>query len=100
MGTKHQPYCKKKANARISFGPNKSDLKKNYVLFIRSQLEQSAVVWHSSLTEQNKSDLERVQKSALKMILGQKYETYKKALSDLNLETLEESREFLCLRFA
>ena len=57
-------------------------------------------MWHSSLTEQNKSDLERVQKSALKVILGQKYETYKKALSDLDLETLEERREFLCLRFA
>ena len=73
-----------------SLGPSKSDLKQIYAVFIRSQLEQSAVVWHSSLTEQNKSDLDQVQQSALKVILGQKYETYKKALSDLDLETLEE----------
>ena len=97
----------KKANARMellrrvaSFGTNVNDLKIIYVLFIRSQLEQSAVVWHSSLTEQNKSDLERVQKSALKVILGLKYENYKKALNDLDLVTLEERREFLCLKFA
>ena len=88
----------KKANARMellrrvaSFGTNVNDLKIIYVLFIRSQLEQSAVVWHSSLTEQNKSDLERVQKSALKVILGLKYENYKKALNDLDLVTLEEN---------
>ena len=55
-------------------------------------VEQSAVVWSSSLTEQNKADLERGQRSALKMILGSKYESYKKALVKLNLETLEERR--------
>ena len=58
----------KKANARMellrrvaSFGVKIEDLKNIYILFIRSQLEQSCVVWHSSLTEQQKSDLERVQ---------------------------------------
>ena len=39
------------------------------MLQIRSKIEQSAVVWHSSLTKKNKRDLERVQKSALKIIL-------------------------------
>ena len=67
---------------------------------MRSQLEQSAVVWSSSLTDQNRADLERVQRSALKVILGSKYESYKKALNTLNLETLEDRREILCLRFA
>ena len=97
----------KKANARMellrrvaSFGPDVHDLKTIYVLFIRSQLEQSAVVWHSSLTEHNKSDLERVQKSALKVILGSKYMFYQKALDILDLETLEERREHLFLKFA
>ena len=97
----------KKANARMellrrvaSFGPDVHDLKTIYVLFIRSQLEQSAVVWHSSLTEHNKSDLERVQKSALKVILGSKYVSYQKALDILDLETLEERREHLCIKFA
>ena len=76
------------------------DLKNIYILFVRSQLEQSCVVWHSSLTEQQKSDLERVQKSALRIILGQKYENYKKALDVLNMDTLEDRREYLSLKFA
>ena len=48
----------KKANAKMellrkvaSFGAKVKDLKTIYILFIRSQLEQSAVVWSSSLTE-------------------------------------------------
>ena len=44
-------------------------LKNVYILFVRSILEQSATVWHSSLTQENKEDLERVQKSAFKVIL-------------------------------
>ena len=83
-----------------SFGAKVEDLKTIYILSIRSQLEQSAAVWSSSLTEQNKADLERVQRSALKIILGPKYESYKKALVKLNIETLEERREYLCLKFA
>ena len=83
-----------------SFGASIADLRTIYILFVRSQLEQSAVVWSSSLTEKNKADLERVQRSALKIILGQKYKSYKNSLIKLNLESLEERRESLCLRFA
>ena len=97
----------KKSNSRMellrrvaSFGADVSDLRKIYILFVRSQLEHSCVVWHSSLTEQQKSDLERVQRSALKIILGTKYESYRKALIVLDLEPLEERRKYLCLRFA
>ena len=43
---------------------------------------------------------ERVQKVALHIILGQKYENYKNALELTNLETLEERRDKLCLKFA
>ena len=59
----------KKANARMqlvrkvaSFGASVDDLKNIYFLFVRSLLEQSATVWHSSLTQENSNDLERVQK--------------------------------------
>ena len=76
------------------------DLKQIYFLFVRSQLEQSAVVWHSSLSEDNKADLERVQKSVLKIIQGEKYQSYQRARVDLGIESLENSREHLCLRFA
>ena len=44
--------------------------------------------------------LERVQKTALKIVLGQSFKTYKNALNILNLEPLNERREVLCLNFA
>ena len=45
------------------------DLLEIYVLYIRSVVEQSAVVWHSSITKGEQRDLERIQKVALKIIL-------------------------------
>ena len=48
----------------------------------------------------NEIDLERVQKSALKVILKDKYGDYKSALRKLNIESLFDRRELLCLKFA
>ena len=97
----------KKANARMellrrvaSFGASIEDLKTIYILFIRSILEQSCTVWHSSLTEKNTNDLERIQKSATKIILKEKYRDYKSALAQLEIENLKSRREALCLDFA
>ena len=97
----------KKANARMallrkvaSFGTPPEDLKIIYVLFIRSILEQSATVWHSSLTVENVNDLERVQKSAIKVILQEKFKGYQNGLAMLDLEDLKTRRENLCLEFA
>ena len=44
--------------------------------------------------------LERVQKSALRIILRDKYMDYKRALQQLNIESLFDRREALCLKFA
>ena len=73
----------KKANARMEllrkvaeFGTPQEDLKTIFILFVRSLLEQSATVWHSSLSQENIDDLERVQKSACKVILQEKYRGY------------------------
>ena len=97
----------KKANARMelvrkvaSFGASEDDLKNIYFLFVRSLLEQSATVWHSSLTQENTDDLERVQKSAVRLILGEKYEGYQKSLIKLEMESLKDRREILSLKFA
>ena len=97
----------KKANARMEllrrvagFGASQDELKEVYILFIRSMLEQSAVVWHSSLTEDNRNDLERVQRSAVRIILQNNYKGYEQSLKILDLETLDERREYLCLKFA
>ena len=87
-------------NAAASFTSNKKDLKDIYITFVRSVLEQSAVVWHSSLTVKNRVDLERIQKAAVRVIMNKDYTTYNMGLKELKLEKLEKRREMLCLRFA
>ena len=76
------------------------DSKSIYMLQIRSKLDQSSVVWHSSLTQKNRADLERVQKSAVKCILGQNYVSYENALLKVGLQSLEERRESMTFKFA
>ena len=63
-------------------------------------MEQSSVVWHTSLTLQTKEDLTRVQKNSFRIILKNKYTTYEKALEILDLEDLGERRDKLCKSFA
>ena len=63
-------------------------------------MDQSAVVWNSSLTQKNISDLERVQKSAVRIICGKNYESYSRTLSELGMKSLSERRNILCLKFA
>ena len=96
----------RKSNARIEFvkklahfGVPEDDIKTIYFVFIRSLLEQSATLWHSSLNK-DIEDLERVQKSTVKIILKEKYHTYNHAIIKLRMETLHERREQLCLSFA
>ena len=83
-----------------SFGAPIEDLRQIYILFVRSLIEQSAVVWHSSLSEDEITSIEHVQKSAVKIILGNKCKSYKDGLVKLNLVTLKERRDELCLNFA
>jgi hypothetical protein len=97
----------KKANSRMqllrkcaSFTKDIEELKNIYILFIRSILEQSCTVWHSSLTEEDSTNLERVQKSALKIILKEDYQEYGLSLQTLNIQSLYERRIFLCETFA
>ena len=59
----------KRANSRmrllhklLEFSVPTEDLITIYVLYIRSILEQSCQVWHSSLTLENTTDLERIKK--------------------------------------
>ena len=68
--------------------------------FIRSRLEYSCVVWNSSLTQNNVNDIERIQKSAVKMILKDEYKNYESALKSLNIDSLKDRREKLCVKFA
>ena len=87
-------------NRAAAFTTNRQDLKKIYTTYIQSVLDQSSVVWHSSLSQKNKRDLERVQKAAVRVILGKNYKNYNDGLSKLHLKTLNTRRENLCLNFA
>ena len=100
-------YLIKKAYSRmqllrkiVSFNVSMDDLKHIYIICVRSLLEQSCNVWHSMLTQENRDNLERVQKSALKIILDQQFKNYENALNILDLDTLEERRDKLCLSSA
>ena len=81
-------------------GVKTEDLIQIYVLHIRSLTEYCATAFHSSLTVEQSQDLERIQKTCLKVILGDNYVNYSAALEMTGLETLHERRERRCLKFA
>ena len=100
-------YLVKKAYMRMQllysaakFTKNKHDLKHIYITFIRPVLEQSAPVWHSSLTGENSRDIERVQKAAVRTIMGRNQTNYETSLKELKLVELYKRRKQLCLTFA
>ena len=104
---KNTKYLVKKAYARMQilhkiaeFGAPPEDLIQIYISYVRSILEQSCVIWHPSLTDEDSELLERVQKCALKIILKTNYTTYEEALESLMLAKLSDRREKLMLKFA
>ena len=60
----------------------------------------SLALYYNSGLQDESTDLERVQKVSLKIILKQEYESYEQALQKTGLETLSERRAKLCLNFA
>ena len=52
------------------------------------------------LNQENTDDLERMQKSFCKIVLKEKYISYENALLKLNMESLQERRTNLSLKFA
>ena len=81
-------------------GVSIDDLVEIYILFIRSVLEYCAVAFHSSLTVEQATDIERVQKTCLKFILDYNYVSYPAALEMTGLKTLHDRRKKRCLDFA
>ena len=81
-------------------GVSTKDLIETYVLFIRSVTEYCAVAFHSSLTIEQTTDIERIQKTCLKIILNEEYTSYSAALELTGLQTLKDRREKRCLNFA
>ena len=100
---KNTNYLTKKANKKMRMLHLAAKFTKNrdhiYQTFIRSNLEFSSTVWHSSLTSADRQDIERIQKAALKVILGKDYDGYDKSLMILKMESLEQRRESMALKF-
>ena len=69
-------------------------------MYIRSVLEYNSNVWFSSITNEERDHLERVQKVACRIILKSEYTTYTVALQTLNLLSLSDQRQMLAKRFA
>ena len=67
---------------------------------VRSAVEMAVPLWGGSITVGDSNTIERVQKIALKLILGPHYESYDQALEKLSLDSLKTRRENLCLKFA
>ena len=67
---------------------------------IRSILEMCVPVWHSSLTKVLSNRIENIQKLAFKLILRDRYQTYKNACKILQTETLKNRRTSICTNFA
>ena len=80
-------------------GLNQSELIDAYKKEIRSILELAVPVWSGGLTLEQSIQIERVQKSALAAIMGNRYTSYEDVLKCTNLEKLSTRRDDISLRF-
>ena len=101
-----QEICKK-AFSRLSMltklkyvGVREEDLLDIYILFIRSVTEYCSVAFHSSLTQQQSEKLEKIQKTCLRVIMGDGYISYQAALDYFGIQTLSDRRIKRCLDFS
>ena len=81
-------------------GANKSEMLDIYFKQVRSLLEMAVPVWQAGLTKQESYQIERVQRTALHIILGESYKDYENALEQLKCERLSIRRVQLCESFA
>ena len=95
-----------KANKRLwmlrrlhALGADTDDMVDIYSTQIRSVLELAVPAWHGSISQGERLEIERVQKSAFYIILGDSYLSYRNAQKTLGLDSLESRRSQLCLRF-
>ena len=81
-------------------GASHTDLLEFYSKQIRSVAEFAVPVWNSSITGEDVVKLERLQKIAFHIILGEDYRSYTSALKSLGLQKLSTRRRKICLTFA
>lgn len=81
-------------------GASVSELVDVYDKQVRPLLELAVPVWQPALTKAEAIQIERVQKVACHIILGDKYETYDNALNIIGHDSLNTRRVQLCMKFA
>ena len=64
-----------------------------YIKQIRSLLEISVPVWAGTITKDDSSKIERVQRCALTLIFNYDYFDYRKLLNEKRIESLESRRK-------
>ena len=67
---------------------------------MRSLAEQGVPIWNSGLNKAQVREIEKIQKVALKIILGQQYESYSSACNRFGLEQLSVRRLEISTKFA
>ena len=82
------------------FGAKMHEMVHLWILFCRSVFDQSCIVCGTSLTQENVRDLERTQTIFAKLVSKEKYTNYENAINLLDLDSLEERRNKMCLKFA
>ena len=57
-------------------------------------------MWNGAITQEEIRAIENKQKTALAIIRAERHTTYKEALEYFEIDTLEERRKQMCIRFA
>ena len=73
-------------------GSSDYDLLDIYMKQVRPVLEFAVPVWHSAITQGECELLERIQKSALKIILQERYKSYESSLAFFKIHSLKDRR--------
>ena len=83
----------------LNLGCSRDDLILVYIRQVRSVVEFAAPYWTPMLTKNEVRRLERIQRTALHVIMGDSYTNYKETLTILGLKSLEDRRNNLMVRF-
>ena len=99
-------YICKKGYSRLwilrrlkGLGASQEELLDVYQKQVRAVLELAVPVWQPGITKKERYQIERVQKCALNIILGEHYSSYSKALESVKSENLEVRRIKICENF-
>ena len=83
-----------------SFGADQESILDVYHKQVRCVLELNVAVWEPGLNQAQIKQLERVQKWAFYVIMGDQYFDYESAVKSLKSDKLSDRRIKLCLKFA